>query len=167
MNTVIEQIITLKSEFNMQPTFMLGDAIMNGCTTFNIKDIDEVCLNNDVPDHIKLEAILAHSQQPIYTDEEYNEMWDKACQNKCHYSNSKILIIYNKKCLDKAIKSSNFHVRMTVAKMGYKLDQLVNDESCLVRCAVAQMGYGLDTLVNDEIEYVRIIANEILTNSKL
>ena len=92
---------------------------------------------------------------------------DKACQNKWHYSNSMILIIYNKKCLDKAIKSSNLHVRMTVAKMGYKLDQLVNDESCLVRCAVAQMGYGLDTLVNDEIEYVRIIANEILTNSKL
>lgn len=76
-----------------------------------------------------------------------------------------------------ALKHNHEKIRLTAAKLGYKLDELcydknpyvriecvkqkyrlskfVNDESKLVRIAVADQGFGLDKLIEDDAPEVR------------
>ena len=54
MNTTIEKIDSL---FDYKNTYIIGDAIANGCTVFNIKDIDDICNRFRVHDSIKQEVI--------------------------------------------------------------------------------------------------------------
>lgn len=93
-------------------TYLVGEWIKNGCTTFNIKDIDKVCGEHLVLEKHRKEVLDAYNPN----DFTYN--------------------------LAKYVHHSDYEVRRLIAKNGVALEILRNDENEAVRLEVFLQGVG-------------------------
>ena len=140
----------LKNHFQDKDTIIVGKLIKNGCQTFTIEQLDEVCEKFDVPHDVKQSCLEA------YTNNAEAEDFDELVQHPDWEVRS--LVANQGHGLERLVNDEDWCVRAAVANQGYGLDRLVNDEDWHVRATVAKQGYGLDTLVNDENEVVCAVA---------
>lgn len=61
-------MIILKNHFNRNDTAIYGDIVCNGCQTFHINQLDEVCEKFRVPVEIK-QDVIKHHQENIGNDD--------------------------------------------------------------------------------------------------
>lgn len=61
-------MIIIKNHFNKNDTGIYSDIISNGCQTFNINQLDEVCEKFKVPAEIKQEIIKYHQENSNIDD---------------------------------------------------------------------------------------------------
>lgn len=149
-------MITIPLQFQGKNTYIVGSLIKNGCQTFKIEDLDEVCKVWRVPNDTK-EAVREAYKENSQTEEDWKSL--------AKYGNwsTRILVAKQGKCLDILVNDPHRFVRYTVARQGYGLDILVNDPCWEVRAEVAEQGYDLDILVNDPEQYVRVAAQVMAT----
>lgn len=53
----------LKNHFNQNDTVIYANIVSNGCQTFEIEKLDEICKSFEVPDSIKKEVIEAFEKK--------------------------------------------------------------------------------------------------------
>lgn len=151
--------VILKKHFGGNDTTIVGDVINNGCQTFHIDKINEVCIKFNVSDKQKQQVIDAHN---TINSHDFTDLFKS---NRCSiircllhqglFSDQMITRTFGE--LPNPAEKRNFdEVRVAVARYGYNLDAFVHDECADVRCQVAKQGYGLDTLVNDPSIFVRV-----------
>lgn len=68
--------VILKNQFDGKDTTIVGDVINNGCQTFNIDKIDEVCIKFNVSDKQKQQAVDAHS---TINSSDFTNLFDCNC----------------------------------------------------------------------------------------
>lgn len=151
--------VILKNHFSGKDTTIVGDVINNGCQTFHIDEIDEVCNKFKVSDKQKQQAIDAHS---TINSHDFTDLFNSNCCTiiSCllHQGvHSDQMIVCKLGELPNPVEKRKFdEVRVAVARYGYDLDTLVHDECADVRYQVAQHGYRLDKLINDPSIFVRV-----------
>ena len=151
--------VVLTKHFGGKDTTIVGDVINNGCQTFHIDEIDEVCNKFKVSDKQKQQAIDAHS---TINSHDFTNLFDCNCHviigcllHQGVYSDQMITRTFGE--FPSPVEKRNFdEVRAATARYGYNLDVFVHDDCADVRYQVARHGYGLDTLVNDPSIFVRV-----------
>lgn len=149
----------LKKHFDGKDTTIVGDVINNGCQTFHIDEINEVCIKFNVSDKQKQQAIDAHS---TINSHDFTDLLNSNCftiisclLHQGVHSDQMITRTFGE--LSNPVEKRKFdEVRVAVARYGYNLDVFVHDDCADVRYQVARHGYGLDTLVNDPSIFVRV-----------
>lgn len=61
-------MIILKNHFNNKDTAIYGDIVSNGCQTFHISQLNEICEKFEVPARIK-RAVIKHHQENVGVDD--------------------------------------------------------------------------------------------------
>ena len=64
-------MIILRNHFNGNDTAIYGDVVSNGCQTFHIYQLDQVCKKFNVPEKTKQEVIKYH-QENLGKDDDIN-----------------------------------------------------------------------------------------------
>lgn len=151
--------VVLTKHFDGKDTTIVGDVINNGCQTFYLSQLDEVCNKFQVSDKQKRQVIDAHNTINSY---DFTDLFNSNCHviiscllHQGEYSDK--MIVCKLGDLPNPIEKRQFdEVRVAVARYGYNLDTLVYDDCADVRYQVACHGYGLDKLVNDPSIFVRV-----------
>lgn len=124
----MNNITILENHFLRKKTYIVGNYVSNGCTSFHIKNMDESCKEWKVPKKYKKQVSEIHSTYDIENNESI------LYENRFH---------------------ENYKVRELIASQGIAIDDLVNDKEREVRIVLAIQGYGLDKLIHDKSEQVR------------
>lgn len=68
-------MIIIKNHFDGNDTAIFGDVVSNGCQTFNISELDEICKKFAVPENTKREVIKYH-QENLGKDDISTDIFD-------------------------------------------------------------------------------------------
>lgn len=170
--------VVLTNHFGCKDTTVVGDIVNNGCQTFHIDKLEDVCTKFKVSDKQKQQIIDAHNSinssdftnlfntdipsiiecllyQGVYSDE---MIVGKFKPNNGLFINQiiirnleriRVIIARYGHNLDLFACDESGDVRYQVATQGYRLDHFINDPCIFIRSDVARQGYGLDKLMHD------------------
>lgn len=69
-------MIILKNHFNEKDTVIYGNAVSNGCQTFHINQLDEICKKFIVPEEIKKD-VLKHHKENLGNDDMSENIFER------------------------------------------------------------------------------------------
>lgn len=98
-------MIILKNHFDGNDTAIYGDVVSNGCQTFHIHQLDEICNNYDVPKFIK-EEVLKHYQENLGKDDITADILGVLkAKNNATLNNAVAFATTNERFLEKNVRS--------------------------------------------------------------
>ena len=131
----------LKNHFNQNDTVIYANIVSNGCQTFEIEKLDEICQEFDVPDSIKKEVIEAFEINRGKDDVTKNIFDNLTGVNDKNVYNAVILGTQSKELLNQLSDSSDSDVRLAVASKDVlpklAIKRLVKDDNWLIRATIA------------------------------
>jgi len=126
----------IENHFEGKNTYIIGKLIKNGCQTFTIDRLDDVCVEYNVGEYEKKEV------EKLYYENGENENWEELVKHEDFLVRK--LVATQGHCMYVLTMDIDYRVRYEVARQGYGLDILVNDEHYIVRAEAAGHRYGLD-----------------------
>lgn len=170
-------MISIRKHFQGKATHIIGDCITNGCQTFHIRDLDEVCEEFRVSAAQKQAVIDAHAKNKSVVEQyhlPYNNDYKILLSHIINGANiDKIKEIAYQQFEDleatflmvSLIKYGYFHdeykgidsahIKIALAKAGKFQDELHKSEHWRIREAVALAGGYLEVLHTDDDQDVR------------
>jgi len=132
-------MIILKNHFDGNDTAIYGDVVSNGCQTFHIHQLDEICNNYDVPKFIK-EEVLKHYQENLGKDDITADILGVLkAKNNATLNNAVAFATTNERFLEKMFdhfkNDENYTMRIIIAERTdistSFIQKLANDESLM------------------------------------
>lgn len=145
-------MIIIKNHFNNvdtdnyaslpKDTAIYANIISNGCQTFPIEQLDKVCQEFDVPDHIKDDVLIAFNQNQG-ADDVNEDIFDKLQElNNRTLNHAVAFATKNQNLLEKLLISADMELRDIIASReilnNNLVHQLAKDENPHVRITIAR-----------------------------
>lgn len=145
----------LKNHFNDNNTYIFGDAIQNGCQTFNIKHLPFVAKRFNVPQHMVDEVIAAHAANKAVVEEFVWPFNDEPNVVAALVANGKFIERAYQVGNEQYSQDYNTTILAALAHNGYYIEELHKHEDSIVRVAVAYSGAKHEVLHGDKSPQVR------------
>lgn len=137
-------MIILKNHFNRNDTAIYGDIVCNGCQTFHINQLDEVCEKFRVPVEIKQDVIKHHQENIGNDDMSANILEQLKTENNGALNHAVAFATENQELLEEMLSLFGYDRKMKVIITNKEnltenlIKKLSEDKEWDVRCAIAE-----------------------------
>lgn len=137
-------MIILKKHFKNKNTVIYGNTVSNGCQTFNINQLDDICKKFEVPEEIKQEVLKAHQENLKVDDMKANILERLQLENNTTINHAVVFGTKNHDLLKEMMThfEDDENIKIVIANRVELSDELIKqlaqDKSDDVRLAIAK-----------------------------